>query len=117
MKVSALGLSYGLRDGQSSRRGRARRGSRDIARRLLRAAIRMADVAQRGLSALDSGLQGCDRQPRVYRTADRVADDAARSSVEYHGDIDEADGDRDIGDVGDPQPVEAVDDRRTPDIP
>ena len=41
---------------------------------------------------------------------DRIADDAARPGVEYHGDIDEADRDRDVGDVGDPQLIGAVDD-------
>ena len=50
------------------------------------------------------------RQPGVERATNRIADDAARPGVEDHGDVDEADRDRDIGDVGDPQPVRTVDD-------
>ena len=39
-----------------------------------------------------------------------MADDAARPGVEDHSDVGEANRDRDIGDVGDPQPVGSVDD-------
>jgi hypothetical protein len=70
----------------------------------------MMDATLRRFSALDSAVQSGDRQPGVYRTTDRIADEAARLGADYHGDIDEADGDRDIGDPGDPQLIGPVDD-------
>lgn len=65
--------------------------------RVLRAAVRVVDTAGRRSSLFNSRAQGGQRQPDVDRAADGVADDLARPGIEDDGDIDEADGDRDIG--------------------
>ena len=106
MKLSALALSYGLPRADEAVDGQ----QVAIALRcILRAAVGMMPAARRRLSLLDCGFQGRHRQSGVDRATDRTADDAARPGVEDHGDVDEADRDRDIGDVGDPQLVGSVD--------
>jgi hypothetical protein len=68
----------------------------------------MMHAARRRVSSLDSRFQSRDRQPGVDRSTDCIANDAARPSIEDHGDVDEAGCDRDIADVSDPQPVRSV---------
>ena len=48
---------------------------------ILRAAIGMMDAAWRRLSPIDGSLQRRDRQARIDRAADGVADDQARTSA------------------------------------
>jgi hypothetical protein len=75
----------------------------------LRSSIRVMDAAWRWLAPLDRHFQGGDGEPGVQGPADGVADDAARPGVQDHRDVDEAGGDRDIGKVGNPQPIGAID--------
>jgi hypothetical protein len=70
---------------------------------ILRAAIGMVNAARRLLSAIDGSPQGGDRQARIDRPADGVADDQARPGIEDDGDVDEAGWQRDIGDIADPE--------------
>jgi hypothetical protein len=67
-------------------------------------------AAGRRFAVLDCSVQGGERQPDVDGSADGVADDAARPGVENHGDINEARRDSDVGDVGNPELIGAVDD-------
>ena len=69
----------------------------------------MVNTAGRRRPALDSRVQRGHGQPGVDGAADRVADHAARPSVEDHCQIDEAHGDGDVGEVGHPKLVGAVD--------
>ena len=59
-------------------------------RGILGAAIRVMKAAGRRSSVLDCSVQGGERQPNIDGSADGVADDAARPSIENHGDINEA---------------------------
>ena len=68
------------------------------------------NAAGRRPAVLDCGVQSRERQPGIDRSADGVADNATRPGVENHGDIDEANRDSDVSDVGDPEPIGAVDD-------
>ena len=65
--------------------------------RVLRSAVRVVDTAGQWSSLFNGYAQGGQRQPDVDRAADGVTDDPARPGIENNGDIDEADGDRDIG--------------------
>jgi len=51
----------------------------------------------------DRAFERCNGVPGIERAADRVADDAARPGVQDDGDIDEAGGDRDVGQVRHPE--------------
>ena len=79
-------------------------------RGILRAAIRVMKAAGRRFAVLDCGVQSRERQPDIDGSADGVADDAARPGVENHRDVNEARRDCDVGDVGDPELIGAVDD-------
>ena len=59
-------------------------------------------------AAPDGGLQCSHGDAGVHRSTDRVTDDLARPGVEDGGEIDEAAGDRDIGQVRHPQLVGAI---------
>ena len=67
-------------------------------------------AAGRRPAVLDCGVQSGERQPDIDGSADGVADNATRPGVENHGDINEAHGDSDVSDVGDPELIGAVDD-------
>ena len=68
------------------------------------------NAAGRWSAVLDCGVQSGERQSDIDGSADGVADDAARPSVENHRDINEAGRDSDVGDVGDPELIGAIDD-------
>ena len=70
---------------------------------ILRAAVGMMDAAGRRLPAHDRRSERGQRQAGIDAAADAIADHAARPSIEYGRQIDEADGYGDIGDVGDPE--------------
>ena len=72
---------------------------------ILRAAVGMMDAAGRRLPAHDRRSERGQRQAGIDAAADAIADHAARPSIENGRQIDEADGDGDIGDVGDPELV------------
>ena len=59
------------------------------------------------LPAGDGRSEGRERQASVDAPADGVADHAPRPGIENGCQIDEADRDRDVGDVGDPELVGA----------
>ncbi len=65
----------------------------------------MMDAAGRRLTSVNRLPQRCQRQPRVDAPRNRVANHPARPGVEDHCDIDEADRDRHLGQVSDPQLV------------
>jgi hypothetical protein len=65
----------------------------------LRAAIGMVNAAWRWLSPIDGSPQGGDRQARIDRAADSIADDQARPCIEEDGDVDEAGRQCDIGET------------------
>jgi hypothetical protein len=50
----------------------------------------MVNAAGKWLSPADGRSQGGDRQARINRAANGVADDQARPSIEDDGDVDEA---------------------------
>ena len=60
------------------------------------------DAAFGRCSAPDGGLQSGDGDPGVHRPADRIADDLSRPCIEDGGEIDEAGGNGDVGQVGNP---------------
>jgi hypothetical protein len=74
----------------------------------LRSTIAVMHAAGRRLSRVDGRAQGGQRQPDVDRAADGITDDPARPGVEDDGNVDEARGDRDVGDVGHPEPVRPI---------
>ena len=74
----------------------------------LRAAIRMVDAARRGPPRSNGRFERRYGETRIDRSADRIAHDPARPGIEDDRDIDEADSDRDVGDVGDPELVRPV---------
>src|SRR5262249_61300880 len=76
---------------------------------ILRASIRVMDAAPRRLPGSDGSLQRCNRQAYVDRTADRISDHSARPGVEDGGQVDEAGGDCDVGDVRTPELVRGGD--------
>lgn len=76
---------------------------------VLRSAIGVVDAAGRRFPGLDRGLQCRNGQTGIDRSADGIANDPPRPSVEDDGDIGEAGQDRDVGDVGDPELVGTVD--------
>src|SRR5512132_3194329 len=69
----------------------------------------MMNASLRRLTHADGDLERGERQSGVDRFTNGIADDTPRPGVEDHRQIDEADGDGDIGDVGHPQPVRSVD--------
>ena len=58
---------------------------------------------------LDRRRQRRKRQPGIDPSAERVACDAARPRIHDRGQVDEAAEDRDIGQIGDPELVRAID--------
>jgi hypothetical protein len=80
-----------------------------LLRGVLRAAVRVEHAAGQRPAQRDCPLERGDGVSGVEAAADRIADDAAGPGVEDHGDIDEAGGDRDVGQVGRPELVRAVD--------
>ena len=104
MKLSALALSYGLprRPIEPTRPCRSRAQPIGL-RGILRPAVRVMKAAGRRPAVLDCGVQSGERQPDIDGSADGVADNATRPGVENHGDINEAHGDSDVSDVGDPE--------------
>lgn len=76
--------------------------------RVLRPAVRMVKAARRGFAPVNGGLECGQRQPSVYGSADGIAYHAPRPGIENDGNIDEATGDGDVGDVCHPELVRAV---------
>ena len=74
-------------------------------RGVLRPAVGVKDAAWGRAAQGDGALERRHGQPRVDAAAEGVADDPPRPGVEHDREIDEARGDRDIGDVGDPELV------------
>ena len=74
---------------------------------VLRAAVGMVDAVLRRLPAGDCSSERGERQASVDAGADGVADHTARPGIENGRQIDEARGDGDIRDVGNPELVGA----------
>src|SRR4051812_41388015 len=74
----------------------------------LRASVRVMDAALWWRAGADGSLQRRDRDPRLHRPADRIADHLARPGVEDGREIDEARADGDLGEIGNPEPVRPV---------
>ena len=74
---------------------------------VLRPAVGMADetAAGEGAALVQSLLQGIEHEVRPGRARYAPADDPAGKNVDDEGRIDEAAPGRDVGEVGDPQPV------------
>ena len=68
----------------------------------------MVDAARRGPPRSNGRFERRYGETRIDRSADRIAHDPARPGIEDDRDIDEADSDRDVGDVGDPELVRPV---------
>src|SRR5271166_1266529 len=51
----------------------------------------------------DCRHERCDGEARIDGATDRISDHAARPSIEYHRDVDEARGDGNVGDVRHPK--------------
>jgi hypothetical protein len=71
--------------------------------RVLRSAVGMENAARKRLAQRHRTLERGDGMTGVETAADRVADDAARPGVENDGEIDEAGGDGDVGQIGYPE--------------
>ncbi len=67
----------------------------------------MVDASWRWFARGDCGLQRSQRQTRIDTPADGVAHHAARPGIEDRRQVDEAAGNRDVGDIGDPQLIGA----------
>ena len=76
---------------------------------VLRTSIRMVDASGWRVAAFDRRCQRGKSEPGIDPPADRVACDAARPRIHDRGQIDEAAEDRDIGQIGDPELVRAID--------
>lgn len=76
-------------------------------RKILTAAIAVMDQAAAvdGATVMDRLLQGVEDEGGMGRPADAPAHDVAGVDVDYEGHIDEARPGRDVGEVGDPEPV------------
>src|ERR1700679_3759284 len=79
--------------------------------RVLRSAVGMMHATFRWLTRPDSGFERRCREPGVDRSANGVSHHATRPGVENRSQIDEASGDRDIGDVRYPELVGTVDEQ------
>ena len=77
---------------------------------VLRAAIRVVNAAFRRLPCLQSCVQSRNGKAGIDRTADRIANDAARPGIEDCRQIDEARRNGDVGNIRDPELVRAIDD-------
>jgi hypothetical protein len=76
--------------------------------RVLRPAVGMEHAAGKRLAQRHRPFERGDGMASVEAAADRVADDAARPGVENDGEVDEAGGDGDVGQVGHPELVRTV---------
>src|SRR5262252_10365476 len=86
---------------------------KDIAvdlRSVLRTAIRVVNAAFRWPPYSDSSLQSRNGKAGIDRAADRIANDAARPSIEDGRQIDEPRRNGDVGNIRDPELVRAIDD-------
>ena len=77
---------------------------------VLRAAIGVVDTTLRRLPCSESRLQRRNGNAGIDRTADRVANYAARPGIKDSRQIDEARRNRDVGNIRDPELVRAIDD-------
>ena len=68
----------------------------------------MVDAPRRRVAGSDCRLHRRHSNARVHRTANRVADHLARPGIKDCGQVDEATGDGDVGQMGDPQLVGAI---------
>ena len=68
----------------------------------------MVKAARRWFAPLNCALEGGQRQPSIDGSTDGIAYHAPRPGIENDGNIDEATGDGDIGDVRDPELVGPV---------
>ena len=72
---------------------------------ILRAAIGVMDAPLRRLASGSRRSECGQSEPRVDVPANRIADDAPRPGIDNGRQIDEADRDGDVSDVGDPELV------------
>ena len=71
--------------------------------------VGVVDAAGRRVAMLDRRRQRGKGQPRIDPSAERVADDAPRPCIHDRSQIDEAAEHGDVGQVGDPELVQAID--------
>ena len=67
----------------------------------------MDQAVGRRIARAERHVQRVDREPGFQMIGDRPADHLAREGVDHHREIDEGLGEPDIGDVGDPDLIEA----------
>ena len=68
----------------------------------------MVHATRRRMACRDGRLERSDAQPGIDRAADRITDHSPRPGIEDGSEIDEAGGDANISDIGDPELVRAV---------
>ena len=66
------------------------------------------EAVERGIASQDRHVERFDGQACFEMAVERPANDLARERVDDHGQIDEVFGKPNVGDVGDPQLVEAA---------
>ena len=75
---------------------------------VLRAPVGVVDASGCRVTELDRRRERRKGQPGIDPPAERVADDAPRPCIHDRSQIDEAAEDRDVGQVGDPELVRAI---------
>lgn len=80
-----------------------------LLRSVLRSAIRMEYAAGQRSPQRHRPFERGDGVPGIEAATDRMADDAARPGVEDDGEVDKARGDRDVGQIRDPELIGTVD--------
>src|SRR5580698_1301687 len=69
----------------------------------LRPAVGVVDASWRGRRVAIATFSSCQRQPRIKTAGERVAYDPARPRIKHHCEIDEAFGNGDVTEIGDPK--------------
>ena len=75
---------------------------------VLRAAVGMMHATPWRIAGVDGGLERSNDEARIDRAADGVTDDPTGPGIEDRGQVHEASRDCDIGDVGHPELVGAI---------
>ena len=76
---------------------------------VLRAPVGVVDAADRRVAVLDRRRECRKGEPGIDPSAERVTHDASRPRIHDRGQVDEAAEDGDVGQIGDPELVRAID--------